>query len=74
MALGNSGGTSTGESHLAVSSSSSAAVPRETTPSLRASKAPKIGSMDTSSDMASTMYANASASVGGCSGLGIPNG
>ena len=74
MALGNSDGTSISEGLSAISSSSTAALPRETPPKFLASKAQKTGSMDTSSDMASTVYANASASVGGCSGLGVPEG
>ena len=74
-ALGNSGEAGIGQNQVASSRpSSSAAVPQIPPPSPSAMTSPSTGSMDTSSGIAPDLFANASASVGGCSGLGVPGG
>lgn len=74
-ALGNSGEAGAGEIQPAdISSSSSTTAPQHPASKLNAATAPSTSSMDTTSDMAPDVYANASASVGGCSSLGVPGG
>lgn len=59
----------------AASSSSPALVAAQSTaPSPSSKAAPALGSMPASKVAAPEMYANASASVGGCSGLAVPDG
>lgn len=58
----------------ASSSSTALAAAQSTAPSPGSKAAPALGSMPASNVAAPEMYANASASVGGCSGLAVPDG
>ena len=64
--LGDGGGGASSQSKPAASSSSSQSATSTTTP--------QMGSMSIGSDTNPEMYANASASLGGCGGLAVPAG
>ena len=59
---------------VASSSSSLSVVSQNNTPNSASTPAPQMGSMSTASDTTLEMYANASASLGGCIGLAVPAG
>ena len=75
-ALGNIGDTGDRDipSSSSKSSSSTTAVPQEPAATRSAMTSASKGKMQTSSDLSLDMYANATASVGGCSGVGTPDG
>lgn len=73
--LSNLGGSSNlGDGSGGVSSQSQPAASSSSSLSAASTPAPQMGSMDTGSDTTPEMYANASASLGGCTGLAVPAG